>query len=314
MNRKIIWIWFLKEVLMEVHQLRYFLAVVSTGSFTAAAEICHVSQPSLSIQIAKLEDEAGGPLLERHRTGARLTDRGRLFHPRAAEILHQLEAARKDLADLDGLRRGEVTLGCLPTTGAYLLPPLLRAFRKQHPELTVRLREDSSPMLAQLLCDGDIDLALIDEAGRGPELRSLPLFSEPLLVAVPTDHPLASRGVIAIEALSDEPLIVMKAGHGFRTIVLDYLANRHIQPHIVYESAGIETVQALVEAGLGVSIVPRMVRKVPGPSYLDILPPTPTRTLFLAVRVGATLSPTALALEASIREWFSSGLYGGLPG
>lgn len=299
---------------MEVHQLRYFAAVVDTGSFTAAAEVCHVSQPSLSIQIAKLEEEAGGPLLERSRSGARLTARGRLLHARAAEVLRQLSEAVRDFADLDGLRRGEVTLGCLPTTGAYLLPPLLRSFRRTHPDLTVRLREESSPQLAEALLRGEVDLAMVDEAGEAPGLLSVPLFSEPLLVAVPEDHWLAGRGAISIEALAGEPLIVMKSGHGFRKIVLDYLERRGLSPQIAYESAGIETVQALVEAGLGVSIVPRMVRKPSGPAYLDILPPTPTRTLSLSVRSGGTLSPAAQALESAIRVWFSSGWYGGHPG
>jgi len=292
---------------MEIHQLRYFDAVVRLRSFTAAAEECHVSQPSLSIQIAKLEDEAGGPLFERHRSGALLTARGRLLEPRAAEVLRQLAAAGQDWADLDGLRRGEVTLGCLPTTGAYVLPPLLRSFRETHPDLTVRLMEESSPRLAEALREGRVDLALVDEAGLGSGLRWAPLFTEPLLAAVPRDHPLAGRGAIAAEALAGEPLIVMKSGHGFRTIVLDFLERRGIAPTIVYESSGIETVQALVEAGLGVSLVPRMVRKTPGPVYLDLLPPTPTRTVSLAAREGGVPSPGAAALEGAVRDWFSSG-------
>jgi DNA-binding transcriptional LysR family regulator len=296
---------------MEIHQLRYFLAVVREGTFTGAAEACHVSQPSLSIQIAKLESEVGGELLERSRTGARLTARGRLFQPRAQEILDQLEGAWRDLEDLDGLRRGEVSLGCLPTTGAYVLPPLLKEFRRVHPELAVRLREESSPQLAEALLEGSVDLALVDEAGLAPGLRSTTLFSEPLLVAVPPDHRLAGRGAIAVEALADEPLIVMKGGHGFRRIVLDYLEGRGLTPRIVYESSGIETVQALVEAGLGVSLVPRMVRKSPGPAYLDLLPPTPTRTLSLAARQHVKPSPAAAALEATVRSWFSSGSFGG---
>jgi DNA-binding transcriptional LysR family regulator len=299
---------------MEIHQLRYFLAVVSARSFTAAAEACHVSQPSLSSQVAKLEEEVGGELLERRRSGALLTARGRLFHPRAVEALRQLEEAKREFADLDGLRTGEVTLGCLPTTGAYLFPPLLREFRKQHPDLVVRLREESSPRLAEALREGEVDMAFLDEAGLGPGLRTTALFSEPLLAAVPAEHRLAGRGAIAAEALAEEPLIIMKSGHGFRKIVLDYLASRGIEPRIVYESSGIDTVQALVEAGLGISIVPRMVRRSPGPVYLDLLPPTPTRTLSLASREGSSTSPAAAALEATVKQWFSSGLFGGLRG
>lgn len=297
---------------MEIHQIRYFMAVVQTGSFTAAAEFCHVSQPSLSIQIAKLEDEAGGPLLERHRNGARLTARGVLLRDRAIEILKQLAAASKDFAELDGLHRGEVTLGCLPTTGAYLLPRLLQSFRSQYPDLVVKLQEESSPQLADALLSGDIDVAILDEKGVLPGLRARPLFSEPLLVAVPQDHRLAGRGAISVEALSGEPLIVMKSGHGFRDIVLDYLRGQGVEAPIVYESSGIETVQALVEAGWGISLVPRMVRKSPGPVYLDLLPPTPTRTLSLAARQTDAASPATRALASWIENWFSSGLSGDL--
>ncbi len=298
---------------MELHQLRYFLAVVTTKSFTAAADLCHVSQPSLSIQIAKLEDEVGGPLLERHRSGARLTARGLLFQPRAEETLRQLDEARRELDELDGLRRGEVSLGCLPTTGAYVLPPLLIAFRKRHPALLVRLREESSPALAEALRSGEVELAIFDEAGLGAGLRTTALFSEPLLVALPSDHHLAGRGTIAVEALADEPLILMKTGHGFRDIVVSYLASRGIEPRVVYESSGIETIQALVEAGLGISLVPRMVQR-PGPAYLELLPPTPTRTLYLASLDGPRTNPAARALEATITDWFSSGSFYGRPG
>jgi DNA-binding transcriptional LysR family regulator len=213
--------------------------------------------------------------------------------------------------DLDGLRRGEVAFGCLPSTGTYVLPPLLRQFRWEQPSLTVTLLEESSPGLSQAVQNGEVDLAVVDEAGLGPGLHAVPLYTEPLLVALPAEHPLAGRGAVAVEALAQEPLIVMKSGHGFRKIVLDYLEARGLEPNIVYESAGIDTVQALVEAGLGISFVPRMVRKASGPAYLDLLPPTPTRTLSLIRREGMPVSPAAAALEATVTGWFSSGLFGG---
>lgn len=281
---------------MEIHQLRYFLAVAQSGSFTAAAHACYVSQPSLSAQVAKLEDELGGPLLERTRQGARLTRRGELFRTRAAEALRQLESGRFEIQQLDGLEVGSVTLGCLPTTGAYLLPPLLKAFGRAHPEIAVHLREESSPGLARLLRESDADLAILDEAGLGGGIKSQVLFTEPLLVAVPPDHRYARRKKLALKALEGEPLILLKAGHGFRKIVLDALMRAGVEPRVVYESDGIETVQALVEAGLGVSIVPRMVMR-PGLVYLDILPPRPSRTLHLAWRAESVLSPTAVAMK-----------------
>ena len=283
---------------MEIHQLRYFLAIVQTGSFTAAARVCHVSQPSLSSQIAKLEGELGGPLLERSRQGTRLTKGGELFRARAAEALRQLESGRHELAELAGRQRRAVTLGCMPTSGAYLLPPLLQAFGQAHPEIGVSLREASSPDLAKALRESEADVAIMDEAGLGAGIQSEVLFSEPLLIALPPGHPLAGRKQLALQALQGEALIVMKQGHGFRTIVLEALGRAGVALRVVYESDEIETVQALVEVGLGVSLVPRMVQRAAGPVYREIVAPSPSRTLHVAWREDSALSPAAAALKS----------------
>jgi DNA-binding transcriptional LysR family regulator len=292
---------------MELHQLRYFLAIAQHGTFTAAAEACHVSQPSLSAQVAKLENELGGALFERSRHGSRLTSRGIVFRPRALEALAQLESGRSELEELAGLTRGEVTLGCLPTTGAYLLPEILRTFRESHPLIQVRLREESSPILGTALRELEVDLAIMDEAGLGPGVHAEVLFREPLLVAVPPGHPFAGRKKIELGKLSGEPLVIMKSGHGFRTIVLDALARAGVQPRVVYESAGIDTVQALVEAGLGLSLVPTMVRRADGPAYVEIAPPTPSRTILLARRDSRALSAAAAAMSTVVTRCFGRG-------
>jgi len=294
---------------MELHQLRYFLAIAQHGSFTAAAEVCHVSQPSLSAQVAKLEGELGGPLFERSRQGARLTPRGQVFRPRALEALQQLESARGEMEELSGLTRGEVVLGCLPTTGAYVLPGILTAFREAHPGLQVKLREESSPTLGRALLDAEVDLALMDEAGLAAGLRSEVLFREPLLIIAPRNHAFAARRKIPLSKLAGEPLILMKSGHGFRKIVLDALAQARVEPTVVYETDGIDTVQTLVEAGLGLSMVPSMVRRAmvrrgKGPAYIEIAPPTPTRTLLLARRDSSALSPAAAAMKDVISGLF----------
>ncbi|HUZ18026.1 MAG TPA: LysR family transcriptional regulator, partial [Spirochaetia bacterium] len=185
---------------MEIHQLRYFLSIAETGSFTAAAEACHVSQPSLSAQVKKLEAELGGPLFERGRRGARLTQRGELFRVRAAEAVRQLEAGRREQEELSGVTRGSVGLGCLPTTGAYLLPQLLRAYIDGYPGVQVRLLEASSPQLGKALHDFEIELAIMDEAGIDPGLEGETLFREPLVLAVPSGHRLASRKAVSLAA------------------------------------------------------------------------------------------------------------------
>jgi len=283
---------------MEIHQLRYFLSIAETGSFTAAAEACHVSQPSLSAQIAKLESELGGTLFDRGRHGARITQRGELFRFRAAEAIRQLEAGRHELDELAGLTRGSVALGCLPTTGAYLLPRLLRAFLDTYPGVQVKLREASSPQLARALREFEIDLAIIDEAGLDSGIASETLFTEPLVLAVPRSHAFARMHAVVMKELGGEPFILMKQGHGYRSIVLSALSQAGVSPRIVYESDEIETVQRLVEAGFGVSIVPRMVMKKEGPVYMRLEDPSPSRTLFLARREAGNLSPAAAAMKA----------------
>jgi len=285
---------------MEIHQLRYVLAVAETGSFTRASEKCFVAQPSLSAQIAKLEDELGGALFNRGRQGARLTAWGEVFLPRAREILLQLERIKGDFEDLAGLHRGSVSLGCLPTTGTYLLPPLLSAFQKLHPGVQVQLTEESSPNLGKALREGRLDLALLDEAGLVEGLEYNLLFTEPLMVACPRSHRFALRKSLNLVELKGEPLILMKSGHGFRRIMLNSLEDAGVLPQVVYESGGIETVQALVQGGLGLTLVPRMVCHPNGPAYLEIEPPTPSRSLFVAWRGdldSATLALRDLTLE-----------------
>ncbi len=289
---------------MELHQLRYFLAVAQQASFTAAALACNVSQPTLSAQVAKLEDELGGALIERGRHGAKLTARGQLFRPRATDALQLLQLGRIELEELAGLKRGSLVLGCLPTTGAYLLPKILTAFSASYPKIQVNLREDSSPSLARAIRSSEVDLAITDDAGTGEGIASQVLFTEELLVAVPKKHRLADRLEVDLNELDGEAIILMKKGHGFRSIVLAALARAGVEPKVVYESTEIETVQALVEAGLGLSLVPRLVQRTPGPCYLRIKDPRPSRTVLLAWRDGLDLSPAAAAMKSSALACF----------
>jgi LysR family transcriptional regulator, hydrogen peroxide-inducible genes activator len=206
---------------MEVHQLRYFLAVAKTGRFTLAAQACAVSQPSLSIQIAKLEDELGGALFERAKRGGRLTPRGEVFFPRAQNILAELESARRDVEALSGLTMGKVTLGCMPTTGAHVLPAILSSFGKAYPKVSVQLREESSPELVRLMEQGEVELAIMDESGLKAGLARQALLTEDLLLALPPRHPLAEKSRLSLKQVGTEPFILMKPGHGFRQITLD---------------------------------------------------------------------------------------------
>jgi len=259
-----------------------------------------VSQPSLSVQIAKLEEELGGSLFERSRKGARLTARGELFLPRARAVLEQMDAAHREVESLGTFAMGKVTLGCLPTTGAHLLPKVLIKFRKSHPKVQVHLREESSPGLARCLEQGEVDLAILDEAGLKTDMEHVALFKEGLLVALPPRHPLAGKGKISLRQLEEESFILMKPDNGFRKITDEVMTRAGMEPRVVFESGEIETVQALVAAGLGASLVPEMVRRPSGLAYAELAQPGASRTLMLAWRKKALLSPAAAAMKGTV--------------
>ena len=200
------------------------------------------------------------------------------------------------------LTTGSVTIGCLPTTGAHVLPRVLTVYRKAYPGIRVQLREESTPRLAQCLEEGEIDLAILDDGGLRPSLDHLVLFTEELLLALPPRHPLAGRVHLTLKQVAGEPFILMKPGHGFRQITIDLFHKAGVEPQIVFESGAIETLQALVEAGLGVSLVPQMVRRPSGIAYVDVSQPRATRTLILAWHRTATLSPAAVAMRRNIQK------------
>jgi LysR family hydrogen peroxide-inducible transcriptional activator len=132
---------------MELHQLRYFLAVARTKNFSRAAEQCHVAQPSLSQQIKKLEDELDERLFERTKREVSLTSAGEVFRQHAARVLEEVEQARNSMRDVRGLLRGRVALGALPTLAPYFLPERLRAFAAKHPGIEVVVHEDTTGQL-----------------------------------------------------------------------------------------------------------------------------------------------------------------------
>ena len=285
---------------MEMHQIRYFLAVAQTGSFTRAARQCAVSQPSLSVQVAKLEDELGGILLDRSRQGVRLTARGEVFLPRALEIMGQLDSARQQMDEMSGLGRGTVRLGCMPTTGAYLLPRILNVFRKRFPGIRIELLESSSPGLVEALTAHHVELAIVDDGALSPAIQRELLFKEPLFLVLPAGHVLAGKKNLRMKQVADQSFILLKKGNGFRRLVDAILQRASLHPEVVYESTEIETVQALVESGMGVSVVPEMVRKKGALIYVPISDRQAQRQIFLAERKTTVLSAAALALKQVI--------------
>ena len=256
---------------MEVHQLRYFCAVAETGNFTRAAEATRISQPSLSQQIHKLEDELGAKLFDRLPRSARLTQFGKAFLPKAQAILRQIGEARVEIREMASVESGEVVLGAIPTIAPYLLPPMLSSFARQHPSVSVNIVEEITPTLLERLHEGTIDLALLALPVAGDELISSELMQESLFVVLPEKHAFANRRSLTLDDLREEPFLLLKEGHCFRENTLQACRQSRINPKVVFESGQFATILAMVSAGMGVSVVPQMaVAETPGCRFVKI--------------------------------------------
>src|SRR5882757_2162035 len=178
---------------MEMHQLRYMVAVARKGTFSRAAEQCHVSQPSLSQQIQKLEDELGERLFDRMKREARLTPAGQAFLPRAVRILEEVDSAQREAKDARELLRGVVTVGVLPTIAPYLLPEVMAEFTGKFPGVEIVVQEDTTARLLKLALAYEIDFALASHPIEDARLEVTELFSEELMLALPPRHPLTRK-------------------------------------------------------------------------------------------------------------------------
>ncbi|MGH7069451.1 MAG: LysR family transcriptional regulator [Acetobacteraceae bacterium] len=258
---------------MEIHQLRYFSAVARHGTFTRAAEVEHVAQPSLSQQILKLEAELGSRLFDRLPRSARLTVFGAAFLPKAERILRELGDAKTEMQEMAGGEKGEVVLGMIPTIGAYLLADLLGRFTGEHPLVRLRVVEDITPALLERLHHGDIDVAVValPVSGCGRKLDCEELFTERLLAALPERHPRAEQKTIRLSDLNRESFLLLKEGHCFRDTVIAACRTARVRPNVIFESGQFATILAMVAAGMGVSAVPAMAAQpVPGCRFVPI--------------------------------------------
>ena len=270
---------------MEMHQLRYVVAVARTGNFSRAAEQCHVSQPSLSQQVQKLEGELGERLFDRMKRAVKLTPQGEAFLPRAVRILEEADAAKREATEARELLRGTVTIGVLPTIAPYLLPDAMTRFARKYPGVEISVLEDTTARLLKHALACEVDFALASQPIHDERLEIRELFAEELLLALPPGHLLARRRTVTVRDLEHERLIVMKEGHCLGNQVLNFCDRRGVRPQISFRSAQLETIQALVRSGLGISLIPAMAareKRKGSPEYRSLQAPKPERKIVTA--------------------------------
>jgi LysR family hydrogen peroxide-inducible transcriptional activator len=294
---------------MTLTELRYIVAVARERHFGRAAEACFVSQPTLSVAIKKLEEELDVKLFERGASEVSVTPLGEAIVRQAQSVLEQAaaikEIAKRGKDPLDGPLR----LGLIYTIGPYLLPELVRSIIAMSPQMPLMLQENFTVKLLEMLRAGELDCAILAEPFPDTGLAIAPLYDEPFMVAVPTQHPLAKRKQISSEELKKETMLLLGNGHCFRDHVLEVcpeyarFASEAEGIRKSFEGSSLETIKHMVASGMGVTVVPQLsVPKQPQEHvrYIPFEPPVPTRRVVLAWRRSFTRYEAIAALRNAV--------------
>lgn len=260
---------------MELRHLRYFVVVAEELHFRRAAERLHMSQPPLSQQIRALEEEVGATLLLRTQRRVELTAAGAVFLERAREILAATEDAARQARRVQRGEVGRLAVGFVGSAMYSFVPDLLRRFREQSPDVTLRLHELGTTEQLRQLEDGRLDVGFLRAGRSRPELKIENVALEPVVVALPDLHPLAVKAQLTLEDLQGQPLILLTNGvaPGLRTALQPAIDRLGGDDTVVQEVQEMQTVIGLVAAGIGISLVAESVREL--------------------VRVGVTYRPLA---------------------
>ncbi|HYH33306.1 MAG TPA: LysR family transcriptional regulator [Pseudonocardia sp.] len=293
---------------MELHQLRYFVAVAREGSMTQAAASLFLAQPTLSIQIRKLEQDVGTKLFERLARRVQLTAAGEAFLEHAERALAEVERGRERVEEVVGLRHGRVAVGVLPSVGAHLLPAVLAAFRAEHPAVAVRMVEhDVSRDFEQLVHSGELDIAVTRMPATLAGLGSRTLVREPIVALVPPDHPLRDRPDVAVRELADEDFVCMRTGYGLRELADQLCARAGFTPRVVIETGQLSIVQGMVRSGVGVALLPRLAARG-AERAVPVSDPGARRELGVVWRPGSLHSPPVRAFLDRLLAAADAGL------
>lgn len=293
--------------MLDLDRLRALNAVATYGSVSAAADVLHVTTSAVSQQMAKLERETGQKLLERNGRGVRLTDAAALLAAHAERILAMVEAAEADLEAHRGAAVGELAVSAFPTAARGLVPPALALLAKEHPRLEVRLCEREPHDTVPLVVRGDVDLGIVQDWFNVPAaipggLVKAPLADDVADVALPAGHPLAERDMIALGELCGESWIAQSPGAICRDWLVHTLRSADLEPRIAHTADEYATQLALVAAGLGAAVLPRMGRcDVPPGVRIVAVRPALTRHVYAIWRAEAARRPAIRAALAAFR-------------
>jgi DNA-binding transcriptional LysR family regulator len=284
---------------MQHSHLRALEAVIETGSFTRAAERLCLTQPAVSHAIAGLERELGGPLVTRHRVNVTPTDLGARVLSHARVALRALERIEQEVSAIQGLQQGVLRVGSFASASANVLPGVMALFSQRHPRVELSLLEGTDREASQALEEGQVDVAFVVIPTHQGD--AIPLAHDEMRAVLPAWHPLAEQRSVKLEQLQDERLIVARGGCA--TIVDELFRTHGLSKQATFTIGEAAVTLALVEKGLGVTIMPELVLPAQPPG-VAVRPLQPTARRQLAIAVPALhVSPAAKAFAEVAVEW-----------
>ena len=289
---------------MNLRDLQYVVAVAELQHFGRAADRCHVSQPTLSMQIRKVEDYLGVELFERSGRRVLVTSAGEQIVDKARVLLRDYEELQLTAKRLKDPSAGQYRLGAFPTLAPYLLPRIVPAIHATFPRLRLLLLEDKTEQLLLRLRRGQLDLALLALPVAGDDLECCPLFEEPFLLATSSSHPLAGRQSVSVDCLAEHPLLLLDEGHCLREQALDFCKVNALEESRDFRATSLPTLMQMVSTDLGITLVPEMAMQDAPRSlrFIPFDPPAPHRNIGLVWRRGAGQPGFFTAIADLIRQ------------
>jgi molybdate transport repressor ModE-like protein len=294
--------------MLDVRRMKVLREVATQGSFSAAAEALSFTQSAVSQHVAALERECGAKLVERGPRGVRLTDAGNALVTHADAILARLDCAEEELAAIAGLRGGRLRLACFQSAGATLVPRAVAVFHERHPKVELGMVEAEPDMACERLRTGEIDMALVYDFEPIPgmldgELELTHLIDDGYEAILPKGHALAGRKRLRLADLADEPWIASTDTCGCRAITERACQDAGFEPRIAFEADETMAAQALVAAGVGVSLLPRLALNTVHPAVeARCLTGAPVRRIWAARMRGDYSSPASEAMLQILRD------------
>jgi DNA-binding transcriptional LysR family regulator len=288
---------------MDIHHVRYFLAVCETRNFTRAAERCHVTQPALSRAIQQLEDEVGGLLFRRERNLTHVTDLGNLLRPRFQQVQDELSGVRQEASRFLCLNDAHLKVGIMCTIGPRRFTGLLTDFNMRHRGIQLQIVEGVPTRLSDLLESGEIDVALMSNATGFPERFDVtPLFRERFMLAFPAGHRLGRYDAIPIAAIDGE-FYLRRANCEYREYLADLCNEQGVKIIVSHTSEREDWIQNLVAGGLGICFIPEYSAVIPGLQVRPVTKPEVTREVCLVTVAGRRFSPAVSTFVGAVKSY-----------